>query len=88
MSSSSPTSEPKQWTWNPTRLDRGDQRGMGIEGPMAANLALQAQLFPIGREEELDRSSVEADAVVEPADAVWRVETLDPRASPSESGFR
>ena len=66
-----PTSEPKQWTCS-TQPDSiaGIRVGMRIEREMGADLALQSELFAVGRQQQLDRGGVEADAVIEPADAV------------------
>ena len=72
---------------DPAGLDRRDQRRMGIEREMAAHLALQAQLLAIGRQEQLDRGGVEADAVVEPPDAVGRVDALDRQHRRQDLGF-
>jgi hypothetical protein len=42
-----------------------------------ADLALQAERFAVGRQQELDRRGVEADAVVQPLHAVLGVDPLD-----------
>ena len=44
---------------------------------MRGDLALQPQPFAVGREQQLDRGRAEADAVVQAADAVPRVDPLD-----------
>ena len=62
---------------DPAGLDRGNQRGMRIERPVGANLAPEAQLLAVGGKQELDCSGVEADAVIEPADAIGGIEALD-----------
>ena len=56
-----------------TRFDGGNQRRMWIQRPVGADLALQAQLRGVGREQQLDGGGVEADAVVESLDAVLGV---------------
>ena len=62
---------------DPPGLDRRDQRGMRIERPVAGDLALEAELLAIGRQQQFDRGGVEADAVVQPLHAVRRVDALD-----------
>lgn len=44
---------------------------------MARHLAAQAELLAVGRQQELDRGGVEADAVVQPLHAVGRVDALE-----------
>ncbi len=63
--------------FDPAGLDCGNQRGMRIQRPVGANLAPEAELLAVGRKQELDRSGVEADAVIEPADAIGSIEALD-----------
>jgi len=58
-------------------LDGGYQGGMGIEGPVSADLPPQAQLRGIGGEQQLDGGGVEANAVVEAGDSVFSVDALD-----------
>ena len=45
----------------------GISAGCGFSAQWLADLALQAQRLGIGRQQQLDRGGVEADAVVEPA---------------------
>ena len=58
-------------------LDRGDQRRMGVQRPVPADLALQAERLGIGRQQQLDRGRVEPDAVVEPVHLVFRIDPAD-----------
>ena len=60
-----------------TGLDRGDHRGMRIERPVAADLALQPETRRIGGQQQFDRGGVEADAVVQALHAILGVDALD-----------
>ncbi len=62
---------------DPARFDRRDQGRMGVEREARRHLALQPQLLAIGRQQKLDRRGIEADAVVQPLDAIGRVDALD-----------
>src|SRR5262245_29029450 len=62
---------------HPARFDRRDQRGMRIEREVCRDLPLQSQTFAVRREQQLDGGGVEADAVVQPPDAIRRVDALD-----------
>ena len=62
---------------DPARFDRGNQRRVRIERPVRADLALQAELLAVGRQQQLDRRGVEADPVVQALDPVRLVEALD-----------
>ncbi|MGY4159665.1 hypothetical protein ACVINW_005507 [Bradyrhizobium sp. USDA 4461] len=62
---------------DPSGFDRRNHRGMRIEREVGADLALEAELLAIGRQQQFDRGGVEADAVIEPAHAVGRVDALD-----------
>ena len=62
---------------HPAGLDRRDQRGMRIQREVAGDLALQAQLLAVGRQQKLDRGGAEADAVIQPLHAIRRVDALD-----------
>ena len=44
---------------------------------MAGDLALQAQLLAVSRQQQLDRGGAEADAVIQPLHAIGRVDALD-----------
>ena len=59
------------------RLDRGNQRRMRIQRPMTADLAVEPQRLGVGRQQQLDRRGVEADAVVQALHAVFGVDALD-----------
>ena len=59
------------------RLDCGYQRGMRVQCPVPANLAVQAQRLGIRRQQQFDRRGVESDAVVQALDAVFSVDALD-----------
>ena len=50
---------------------------MRIERKMRTDLALQAEFFAVGWEQQLDRGGVESDAVVEAPNTVRRVKSLD-----------
>src|SRR3984957_20307769 len=63
--------------FHPPRLDRGNERGVRVERPVRGDLALEAELFRVGRKYQLDRSGIEADAMVQPLDPVFRVDALD-----------
>src|SRR5205814_10433758 len=56
------------------RLDCGNQRGMRIQRPVAADLSAQAERLGVGRQQQLDRCGVESDTVVQAIDAVLRVD--------------
>jgi hypothetical protein len=58
-------------------LDRRDQRRVRVERPMLADLAFQPERFRIGRQDQLDRRRIEADAVVQAIDAIFGVNSLD-----------
>jgi hypothetical protein len=58
-------------------LDGRDQRRMRIERPVRADLALQAEVGGVGRQQQLDRRGVETDAVVQPRHAIFGVDALD-----------
>jgi hypothetical protein len=50
---------------------------MRVEHPVATNLAAQPQLLSVGRQQQLDRGRVEADAVIKRRDAVTLVDSSD-----------
>ena len=50
---------------------------MRVQREMGGDLALQAQLLAVGRQQQLDRGGVEADAVVQPPHAIGRIDALD-----------
>src|SRR5690606_22938759 len=63
--------------FDPAAFNRGDQGRVGIEGPVAADLALQAEGLTIGRQDQFDGGGVETDAVVEGLDVVLFVDPAD-----------
>ena len=62
---------------HPARLDRRDQGGVRVQREMRADLALEAGLLRIGRQQQLDGGGVEADPVVQPFDTIRRINALD-----------
>lgn len=62
---------------HPAGLDRGNERRMRIERPVRADLAFQAELFAVGRQQQFDRGRIEADAVIERRDAVAFVDAAN-----------
>ncbi|MCY1398694.1 hypothetical protein D9M71_137300 [compost metagenome] len=62
---------------HPTAFDGRDQGGMGVEGPVAADLALQAQRFAVGGQDQFDGGGVEADTMVERLHIVLFVDAAD-----------
>jgi hypothetical protein len=50
---------------------------MRIERPVPADLALEAEIRRVRRQQELDRRRVEADAVIQALDPVLGVDALD-----------
>ena len=73
---------------DPAGLDGGDQRRVRVERPMGADLALEAKLVGVGRQQQLDGGGIEADAVVEPLDAVLGIDALDGHHRRQDHGFR
>ena len=57
-------------------LDRRDQRRMRVERPVPADPALEPEERGIGRQQQLDRRGIEADAVVG-VDLVLGIDALD-----------
>ena len=51
--------------FHPAGFNGGNQRRMRVQRPVATDLALETQALTIRRQDQLDGSSVEADAVVE-----------------------
>ncbi len=51
--------------FDPSAFDGGNERRVRVERPVPADLALEAERFRIGREQQLDGGGVEPDAVVE-----------------------
>ncbi|MNY29327.1 hypothetical protein D3C86_1633630 [compost metagenome] len=49
---------------DPARLDGRDQRGVRVQRPVPADLALEPERFAVGRQDQFDGGRVEADAVV------------------------
>ena len=62
---------------HPAGLDRGDEGRMRVEREMRADLPSQAERLAISRQQEFDRSRVEADAVVESLHPVTCIDALD-----------
>ncbi len=73
-----PSSEPKEWidSTQPASI-AGISAGCGLSAQCLADLALQAERLGIGRQQQLDRRGVEADAVVEALHAVLGIDALD-----------
>jgi hypothetical protein len=69
---------------NPSALDRRDQRRMRVQREVSGDLAFQPQAFGVGRQQQLDRRGIEANAVVEALDAVRGIDALD-RHHPSHN---
>src|SRR5271156_1140724 len=74
--------------FHPPRLDRGNERGVRVQRPVRGDLALEAELFRVGRKYQLDRGGVEADAMVQPLDPVFRVDALDGHHGCQDLSFR
>src|SRR5271167_2033608 len=51
--------------FDPSRLDRGNQCRMRVERPVRGDLALEPELFRVGRKQQLDGSCVETNAMVQ-----------------------
>lgn len=51
--------------------------GCGLSAKWVQTLPSEAELLAVGRQQELDCGGVEADAVIEPAHAVGRIDALD-----------
>ena len=71
---------------DPSRLDRRDQRRVRVERPPLADLAPEAELLPVGRQDQLYGGRIEANpmvqllhsvALVDPADREHRLQNLD-----------
>ena len=62
---------------HPAGFDRRDQGRVGVERPVLADLAFEAQGFAVGGQQQLDGGGVETDAVVQPLHAVFGVDALD-----------
>ena len=73
-----PTSEPKQWicSTQPASM-AGMSVGCGLSAKCVQTLPFRPELLAVGRQQQLDRGGVEADAVIEPADAIGCVDPLD-----------
>ncbi len=63
--------------FDPAAFDSRDQRRVRVEGPVAADLALEAEGFAVGRQDQFDGSGVETDAVVERLHVVFFVDPAD-----------
>ena len=61
---------------------------MRVKRPVRGDLALEPELVGIGRKQQLDRGGVEADAMVQPLDPVFRVDALDGQHSSQDLRFR
>src|SRR5271155_3312610 len=61
---------------------------MWVEREVRGYLALEPELVGIGREQELDRGRIKADAVVQPLDPVFRIDALDGQHSSEDLRFR
>jgi hypothetical protein len=61
---------------------------MRVKRPVRRNLALEPELFGIGRKQQLDRGGVEADAMVQPLDPVFRIDALDGHHGGQDLRFR
>ena len=62
---------------DPIALDGGDQRGMRVQGPVAADAVLQAERLGVRRQQQLDGRSAVADAMIQRGDAVAFVDSAD-----------
>ncbi len=59
------------------RFDGWDQGGVGVERPVARDLAFQAQRLRVGRQQQFDGGGVEADTVIEAVDFILGIDALD-----------
>src|ERR1700690_1361740 len=62
---------------DPAGLNRWNQGGMRIDSPVACHLALEPQPLAIGRKQQLDRSGIETNAVIQTLDLVGGVDSGD-----------
>ena len=61
---------------------------MWVQGPVRCDLALEPELFRVRRKQQLDRGGVEANAMVQPLDPVFRVDALDGHHGCQDLRFR
>src|SRR6202050_5751920 len=61
---------------------------MRVEREVRGYLALESELVGIGRQQQLDRGRVKADAMVQPLYAVFRIDALDGQHSSQNLRFR
>src|SRR5579872_3142823 len=64
-------------TLHPAAFDRGYERRMRIERPVAADPAFEPEAPAVGRQNELDCGGIEADAMVEGGDLVAFIDAAD-----------
>lgn len=50
--------------FDPAGFNSRNQGWMRVQCPVLADLAFQAKLFPVGRQEQLNGGSIEPDAVI------------------------
>ncbi len=62
---------------HPTAFDSRDQRRVRVEGPVAADLALEPQRLAVGGQDQLDGSGIEADAMVQRLHLVFFVDAAN-----------
>ncbi|KAF1053879.1 MAG: hypothetical protein GAK43_01201 [Stenotrophomonas maltophilia] len=62
---------------DPAAFDGGNQRGVRVERPVAADLAFQAEAFAVGGQDQFDGGGVEADAMVERLHVVFFVDAAN-----------
>ena len=73
--------------FDPARLNGGDQSGMGVQHPVAADLALKPQLLAVGGQQQLDGGAVKTDAVVQALYVVLGINALDDHHAHQDIGI-
>ena len=71
-----------------TGFDRRDQSRARIDRHVLANLALEAEIGGVSRQNQLNRSRIEPDTVVEPRDPVFLVDAADHHHRHQDLNFR
>ena len=61
---------------------------MRVERPVRGDLALEPELFRVGRKQQLDRGGVETNAMVQPLDPVFRIDAFDGHHGGQDLHFR
>ena len=63
--------------FDPAAFNGRDQGWVRVEGPVAADLAFEAEGFAVGRQDQFDGGGVETDAVVQGLNVVFFVDPAD-----------